>query len=65
MQDNWADLLPLAEYVYNSSPHSVTKVKPFFTYTGWNPILIEIHPYHKPQSLSPNMMEMSQEILAV
>ena len=34
LQTNWADLLPLAEYIYNASPHSITSTSPFYVYTG-------------------------------
>jgi hypothetical protein len=36
-QDNWVDLLPIAEFEYNNSPHSATQVSPFFANYGFNP----------------------------
>lgn len=36
-QDNWAALLPLAEFAYNASKHSVTKESPFFALMGYHP----------------------------
>jgi len=36
-QDNWADLLPLAEFVYNNTPSATTGVSPFFTNKGYHP----------------------------
>jgi hypothetical protein len=36
-QDNWANLLPIAEFAYNNSPHSATQVSPFFANYGYNP----------------------------
>jgi len=36
-QDNWPDLLPIAEFAYNNSPHSATQVSPFFANYGYNP----------------------------
>lgn len=38
-QDDWVDLLPLAEYTYNSSPHEATGVTPFFANKGYHPQL--------------------------
>lgn len=36
-QDNWPDLLPIAEFAYNNAPHSATQVSPFFANYGYNP----------------------------
>ena len=36
-QDNWADLLPIAEFTYNNAPHSATQVSPFFANHGRHP----------------------------
>ncbi|KAE8247514.1 hypothetical protein A4X03_0g7031, partial [Tilletia caries] len=36
-QDDWADLLPLAEFTYNNTEHSTTSVSPFFANKGFNP----------------------------
>ena len=42
-QDNWSDLLPLAEFAYNNSPNTTTGVSLFFTNKGYHPN-ISIHP---------------------
>ena len=36
-QDNWSDLLPLAEFAYNNSLNATTGVSPFFTNKGYHP----------------------------
>jgi len=42
-QDNWSELLPLAEFTYNNAPSESTGVSPFFTNKGYHPNLA-IHP---------------------
>jgi len=36
-QDDWHDLLPLAEFTYNNASHSATQVSPFFANLGYHP----------------------------
>ena len=36
-QDNWSDLLPLAEFAYNNAPSITTGVSPFFANKGYHP----------------------------
>ncbi len=42
-QDNWSELLPLAEFTYNNTPSETTSVSPFFANKGYHPNLA-IHP---------------------
>jgi len=44
-QDNWSDLLPLAEFAYNNAPSTTTGVSLFFTNKGYHPNLT-VHPKH-------------------
>jgi hypothetical protein len=36
-QDNWKQLLPLAEFAYNNAPNATTGISPFFANKGYNP----------------------------
>src|SRR5947199_5432727 len=36
-QDNWVSLLPLAQFAYNSTENSTTKMSPFYANYGYNP----------------------------
>lgn len=38
-QDNWVDILPIAEFTYNNSLHSSTKTTPFFANYSFHPNL--------------------------
>ena len=42
-QDNWSDLLPLAEFAYNNAPLEMTGVSPFYANKGYHPAL-EVYP---------------------
>jgi len=39
-QDNWSELLPLAEFAYNNAPSSTTGVSSFFANKGYHPNLL-------------------------
>ena len=36
-QDNWSELLPLAEFTYNNSPSATIGITPFFANKGYHP----------------------------
>ena len=42
-QDNWSELLPLAEFAYNDAPNATTSVTPLFANKGYHPN-ISVHP---------------------
>lgn len=42
-QDNWSELLPLAEFAYNNAPSATTGISPFFANKGYHPNLT-VHP---------------------
>jgi hypothetical protein len=42
-QDNWSELLPLAEFAYNNAPSATTGVSPFFANKGYH-LNLSIHP---------------------
>jgi Chromo (CHRromatin Organisation MOdifier) domain/Integrase core domain len=42
-QDNWSQLLPLAEFSYNNAPSATTGISPFFANKGYHPS-ISVHP---------------------
>ena len=44
-QDNWSELLPLAEFTYNNAPSATTRVSPFFANKGYHPN-ISVYPEH-------------------
>src|SRR6266481_1186669 len=44
-QDNWAELLPLAEFAYNNMPSATTRITPFYANKGYHPN-VTVHPEH-------------------
>src|SRR4029077_5924825 len=42
-QDNWSELLPLAEFTYNNALNATTGVSPFFVNKGYHPNT-SVHP---------------------
>ena len=44
-QDNWFELLPLAEFSYNNTLSATTGITPFFANKGYHPNLT-VHPKH-------------------
>ena len=44
-QDNWDELLPLAEFAYNNAPSATTGITPFYTNKGYH-LSLTVHPEH-------------------
>lgn len=44
LQDDWVDLLPLAEFSYNNSQNASTKQSPFFANLGYHPNILPCIP---------------------
>ena len=71
-QDNWSDLLPLAEFAYNNTPSATTGISPFFANKGYHPN-ITVYPeqdlasaraYHFMVDLEELHQELKSQILA-
>src|ERR1700731_4051864 len=65
-QDNWSELLPLAEFAYNNAPSTTTGISPFFVNKGYHPN-ISVYPERKVTSvrareLAVNLDELHQEL---
>jgi len=58
-QDNWFQLLGLAEFSYNNAEQSSTKKSPFFANYGFHP---RIHFSPNPESPVPAAFDMVQEL---
>jgi len=51
LQNDWAEHLPMAQFVHNSWPHKVTKRSPFELLIGANPRTVILTPTHKVHTL--------------
>ena len=61
-QDDWAELLPLAEFAYNNSCHSSTKMSPFEANYGFRPRMdIEVPDL----SVVPDAEDMAKKLVDV
>ena len=58
-QDNWSELLPLAEFMYNNAPSATTRVSPFFTNKGYHPNIF-VYPECNMTSARPMNMQLTQ-----
>lgn len=60
-QDNWSQLLPMAEFAYNNSDHSATGVSPFFACYGYNPRSFTLLRQHR-QGSNPAASARAEEL---
>ena len=58
-QDNWADLIPFAEFSHNSQKHSATRRSPFKVLYGFNP------PYSANSALETKVPAIAERIRAI
>lgn len=61
-QSNWADLLPQAEFCYNSTPHSTTGLSPLAALTGTEPRKSMMQPMGTLQSVIGPAKERAQQM---
>src|ERR1700726_4659808 len=65
-QDNWSELLPLAEFAYNNALSATTGISPFFANKGYHPN-ISVYPERevtsvRAQELAVDLDELHQEL---
>ena len=58
-QDNWADTLPLAQFVHNTWPNATTKETPFLLIMGWMPRVTQTNT----PSTAPSADQRMEELL--
>ncbi|ETE59080.1 Ty3b-i, partial [Ophiophagus hannah] len=61
-QDNWVEVLPVAEFAYNNAQHASTRVSPFFANYGFHPRLF---PLAQSDSPVPAVDAFLQELKAM
>ncbi len=64
-QDDWVQQLPIAEFVYNNTPHSATGVSPFFANKGYHPrltIQLDDIPSHEAHRVAADLKALHQHL---
>jgi hypothetical protein len=52
-QDDWAELLPLAEHAYNTADSETTRMSPFFANYGYQPESQWVRPLENDKNANP------------
>ncbi|KAG5717608.1 hypothetical protein E4T56_gene5419 [Termitomyces sp. T112] len=63
IQNDWHAELPLAKFTYNNTPHSTTRVSPFYTNKGYNPQLtlsLKDIPSHVAHEVAEDLQSLHQ-----
>ena len=65
-QNNWSNLLPLAEFAYNNTPNATTGLTPFYANKGYHPS-ITIHTEHditptRARDFAVNLDDLHQQL---
>jgi transposase InsO family protein len=61
-QDDWADLLPIAEFAYNNASHAATGFSPFYVTYGYHPALSFMTPTSSTVPAAENRVKHLQEV---
>jgi hypothetical protein len=65
-QDNWLDILPLAEFAYNNAEHSSTRMSPFFANYGLHPrCTLRLTPAGPGTSPNPSAEDLTRKYRAI
>ena len=64
LQDDWVDLLPVAEFSYNNSQNASTKQTPFFANLGYHPNILPKFPVTSPiPAVAERISTLQQNLL--
>ena len=63
-QDNWSDLLPIAEFAYNNAPNATTGISPFFANKGYHPSISAHLDWERVSSIAKNFIMDLKELHA-
>jgi len=61
-QDDWQELLPLAEFAYNNSVHASTGKTPFFANYGYHPNSAVTVKFHVPSAKNPEVDKLIKSL---